>query len=158
MIVGLLLGLLLVACGNGSGVGPRDPASLHTQLLIEAAPEGADSDVRVDSASWNPAVLLPTGADTPPEVVGPFMILFHNAGDRALSMRYDLRFLDDGGFLVDNWIPSGLPVILAPGQITRQMGQFIIRTSPDIGRFGLATMQIAVRLSLADTTASVGGP
>ena len=147
-LVILLAGVSLAACGDGNTLGPRDPTTLHTQLLVEVAPEGAAEAVRIDSAFWNPAVLLPTGNDAVLEVEGPFFLLLRNTSDVALSMCYDLRFLDDGGFLVDLFIPFGQPLALAPGETIQQADTFVIRSSPDIGRFGLVTMQVAVRLKV----------
>ncbi|HCL30895.1 MAG TPA: hypothetical protein DIC52_21005 [Candidatus Latescibacteria bacterium] len=147
----LLVGLLLAsACGDGSTFGPRDPASLHTEWVVESAPEGLIERVVIDSVFWNPAALLPTGDDAVVEVEGPYLILFRNTGEQALEMRYDLRFLEEGGFLVDRFIPFGQPVRLAAGQQTRQEGRFVIRSSPDIGRFGLLTMQIVARMLLPE--------
>ena len=138
--------LAAVACGDGSSMGPRDPASLHTQLVVESAPAGMQEAVVVDSAFWAPAALLLTGDDAVLEVEGPFSILFRNTGEELLEMRYDLRFLDVDGFLVDRFIPFGQPVPLAAGQQVLQEGTFVIRTPPDIGRFGLLTMRIVARL------------
>ena len=135
----LVLGLLaVVGCGDGSATGPRDPASLHTQLVVESAPAGMTEAIVVDSAFWNPAALLLTGDAAVLEVEGPFSILFRNVAEEPLEMRYDLRFLDVDGFLVERFIPFGQPVL---GE-----GIFVVRTTPDIGRFGLLTMQIAARL------------
>ncbi|HJP30077.1 MAG TPA: hypothetical protein QGF95_05930 [Candidatus Latescibacteria bacterium] len=142
----LLLGLTAVACGDGSTLGPRDPAALQTRLVVESAPDGLAEAVVVDTAFWNPVALLATGDDTVLEVEGPFSIVFRNTTQESLEMRYDLRFLDDGDFLVDRFIPFGQPVSLAAGQPQRQEGRFVIRSTRQIGRFGLVTMQIAVRL------------
>jgi hypothetical protein len=149
-VTGLLLmgWLVLTACGDGSTLGPREQASRRTQWLVEVAPEGMTEAVVLDSAFWTPAALLPTGNDAVLEVEGPFVIRLRNTGDTALTLRYDLRFLDDGGFLVDRFIPFGQPVSLPPGQVVLQDGTFVIRSTPDIGRFGLVTMQIVARLSL----------
>lgn len=150
MIVRLVLLLVVLAgCGDGTTLGPRDPTTLHTQLLVETAPEGVAEAVRIDSAFWNPAALLRTGDDAVLEVEGPFFLRLRNTSAVALTMRYDLRFLDDGGFLVDLFIPFGQPVALAPGETIQQAGTFVIRSTPDIGRFGLATMQVAARLTAA---------
>ena len=140
-----LLGV--AACGDGSTFGPRPPQSLHSQWVVESGPEGAGEVVVVDSVFWNPAALLATGDDRVFEVEGPFTIRFHNTGAVALELRYDLRFLDDGGFLVDRFIPFGQPVPLPPGQIQLEEGNFVIRSPPEIGRFGLVTMQIVGRLA-----------
>lgn len=150
ILLAILLALTcLAACGDGGGLpGPRHPGTLNTQLLVESTPDGVVEAVRIDSAFWNPAVLLHTGDDAVLEVEGPFFVRFFNAADTTLVLRYDLRFLDDGGFLVDRFIPFGQPLNLAPGESSQQAGTFVIRSSPDIGRFGLATMQIAVRLTL----------
>lgn len=48
--VSFLLTLAAVACGDGSATGPRDPASLHTQWVVESAPAGMTEAVVVDSA------------------------------------------------------------------------------------------------------------
>ena len=148
--VPFLLTLAAVACGDGSATGPRDPASLHTQWVVESAPAGMTEAVVVDSAFWNPAALLLTGDDAVLEVEGPFSILFRNTGEELLEMRYDLRFLAVDGFLVDNFIPFGQPVRLAAGQQVLQEGTFVIRSTPDIGRFGLLTMRIAARIALPE--------
>ena len=152
MTIGLVLVALLaaVACGDGSSLGPRPPQSLYSEWVVESAPEGMAESVIVDSVFWNPAVLLPTGDDMVFEVEGPFAIRLRNLGETALELRYDLRFLDDGGFLVDRFIPFGQPVALPAGQDQLQQGTFIIRSPPDIGRFGLATMQIVARLLQPD--------
>ena len=143
----LVLGLLaVVGCGDGSATGPRAPASLHTQLVVESAPAGMTEVVVVDSAFWNPAALLLTGDAAVLEVEGPFSILFRNVAEEPLEMRYDLRFLDVDGVLEDRFIPFGQPVLLAAGQPVLEEGIFVVRTTPDIGRFGLLTMQIAARL------------
>ncbi|MDA0335530.1 MAG: hypothetical protein O2782_10220 [bacterium] len=144
-------GLLLVAllatagCGDGSSLGPRPPQSLYSEWVVQSAPEGMAETVIVDSVFWNPAVLLPTGDPAVLEVEGPFAIRLRNLGETVLELRYDLRFLDDGGFLVDRFIPFGQPVLLPPGQARLQQGTFVIRSPPEIGRFGLATMQIVAR-------------
>lgn len=139
--------LSTIACGDGSGLGPRDPSTLRTELIIESAAEGLSEAVAVDSASWIPAALLPTGDEGVWEVEGPFVVVLRNTAEEALTIRYDLRFLDDGGFLVDRFIPFGQPVQLAEQATSTQEGTFVIRTSPDIARYGLLTMRIAIRVS-----------
>jgi hypothetical protein len=143
----LLMALLcIISCGEGSSVGPRDPSSLHSQWVVESAPDSLAEAVVVDSVFWNPAALLPTGDASVFEVEGPFLILLRNTATESLQMRYDLRFLDEDDFLVDRFIPFGQPVVLAGGQSARLEGRFVIRSTPDIGRFGLLTMRIAARL------------
>jgi hypothetical protein len=137
----------VLSCGEGSSVGPRNPFSLHSEWLLESAPDSLAEAVVVDSVFWNPAALLPTGDPSSFEVEGLFLILLHNTATESLQMRYDLRFLDEDDFLVDRFIPFGQPVLLAAGQSSRLEGRFVIRSTPDIGRFGLLTMRIAVRLT-----------
>ncbi len=81
---------------------------------------------------------------------GPFRIVFRNTSDQPLQMRYDLRFFEEGGFLVDWFIPFGQPVVFAAGESRVQEGTFLVRTTPAIGRFGLAEMRIGARLTFPD--------
>ena len=139
------------AWGCGDAEDPlrwRDPEDLRTVLQIESAPPGLSEAVVVDSASWFPAALLPTGNENDVEVEGPFRIEFRNTSDQPLQMRYDLRFFEEGGFLVDWFIPFGQPVVFAAGESRVEEGTFLVRTTPTIGRFGLAEMRIGARLTL----------
>jgi hypothetical protein len=147
----LWLGALLTlgACGDGTDppTEPREPSELRTRLQIESASEGLTEAIVVDTASWFPAALLPTGNLDDVEVEGPFRIEFRNTASLPVQMRYDLRFLDEDGFLIDRFIPFGQPVVFEPGQRLVEEGTFLVRTTPDVGRFGLAIMHIAARLS-----------
>ena len=141
------------AWGCGDAEDPlrwRDPEDLRTVLQIESAPPGLSEAVVVDSASWFPAALLATGNENDVEVEGPFRIVFRNTADQPLRMRYDLRFFEEGGFLIDWFIPFGQPVVFAAGQAIVEEGTFLVRTTPAIGRFGLAEMRIGARLTFPD--------
>ena len=143
----------LWACGSGDVEDPlrwRDPEDLRTVLLIESAPPGLSEAVVVDSASWFPAALLPTGNENDVEVEGPFRIVFRNTAEQPLQMRYDLRFFEEGRFLVDWFIPFGQPVVFGAGESRVEEGTFLVRTTPTIGRFGLAEMVIGARLTVPD--------
>ena len=144
-----VLGLWAWGCGGGEDpLRWRDPEDLRTVLQIESAPPGLSEAVVVDSASWFPAAQIPTGNENDVEVEGPFRIEFRNTSDQPLQMRYDLRFFDDTGFVIDWFIPFGQPVVFAAGQTRVEEGTFVVRTTPDLGRFGLAEMRIGARLTL----------
>ena len=146
-----VLGLMAWGCGDAENpLRWRDPADLRTVLQIESAPPGLSEAVAVDSASWFPAAQIPTGNEDDVEVEGPFHIRFRNTSEQPLRMRYDLRFYDDTGFVIDWFIPFGQPVVLAAGQAVIEEGTFVVRTTPDLGRFGLAEMRIAARLTLPE--------
>ena len=146
-----VLGLMMWGCGDAvDTLRWRGPEDLRTVLQIDSAPPGLGEAVVVDSASWFPAVELPTGQENDVEVEGPFRIEFRNTSDQTLQMRYDLRFFDDTGFVIDWFIPFGQPVVFAAGQARVEEGTFVVRTTPDLGRFGLAEMRIAARLTLAE--------
>lgn len=145
------LGLMAWGCGDAEDpLRWRDPEDLRTVLQIVSAPPGLTEAVSVDSASWFPAAELFTGNEDDVEVEGPFRIVFRNTSDQPLRMRYDLRFFDDTGFAIDWFIPFGQPVDFAAGQTRIEEGTFVVRTTPDLGRFGLAEMRIAARLTLAE--------
>ena len=151
ILTAAVLGLGAWGCGDAEDpLRWRDPEELRTVLLIESAPPGLSEAVVVDSASWFPAALLPTGNENDVEVEGPFRIGFRNTSDQPLQMRYDLRFFEEGGFLVDWFIPFGQPVVFAAGQAVVEEGTFLVRTTPTIGRFGLAEMRIGARLTFPD--------
>ena len=148
ILTAAVLGLGAWGCGDAEDpLRWRDPEELRTVLLIESAPPGLSEAVVVDSASWFPALLLPTGNENDVEVEGPFRIGFRNTADQPLQMRYDLRFFEEGGFLVDWFIPFGQPVVFAAGESRVEEGTFLVRTTPTIGRFGLAEMRIGARLT-----------
>lgn len=135
------------ACSPGDEPsGPRAPGELRTQLVIESAPAGLEQAVVVDTASWFPAALVPAG-DELVEVEGPFRIVFRNTSTRTVELRYDLRFLDEDGFLIDRFIPFGLPVVLGARQQQVEEGTFVVRARPGTSRFDLASMRIAARLT-----------
>ena len=147
----VVVGLMAWSCGDAvDTLRWRSPEDLRTVLQIDSAPPGLSEAVVVDSASCLPAVELPTGQENDVEVEGPFRIEFRNTSDQALQMRYDLRFFDDTGFVIDWFIPFGQPVDFAAGQTRVEEGTFVVRTTPDLGRFGLAEMRIAARLTLPE--------
>ena len=143
---GALLAAASLGCGDANPLGPRDLADLRSELVIESAPPGLERAVAADSASWYPAAVLATGDAGIVEIEGPFRFRLRNAALQGLSLRYDLRFLDVDRFLVDRFIPFGQPLLLGEGEAKLAQGTFVIRAPIDVGRYGLATMVIAVRV------------
>lgn len=145
--VAVLAGLA-AACGSG-GHGP-DPDDLvvRSEFQVAEAPEGLQEAVSADSIRWE---VLALGITEDDELVidGSYFIVFRSAADRAVELRYDLRFMDVDGFFVDRFIPFGLPVRLAPGQSRLEEGDFTIR-SGDLRRVDyLTTLRIVATLALA---------
>ena len=133
--------LFLTGCGSDGGTGPRSS-------YVLTAPEGLGQAVVVDSVRWSR-----TAFDTTPsgelEVTGPYEIHFRSTVGERLELWYDLRFLDRDGFLFDQFIPFGLPVVLAPGQTVVESGEFEIR-SAELGLGDVRTMRIAATVQVVD--------
>jgi len=154
----VFLVLLLTSCGDGRNPTNAlfDQQNRHTLLLIEEAPTGFEDAVGIDSALWRPTAVFPAPGQTL-EIVGDYEISFRNDGDVPLDLRDDLRFFDDGDFLVDNHIPFALPLRLPPQSTTWQRGSFILRGGEDAGRYGLRTLRVAIRLSRVEGDSTSGG-
>ena len=114
------------ACGCGDAEDPlrwRDPEDLRTVLQIESAPPGL-----LQAVGRGLGPLVPRRPSCPRETRttwrwrGPFRIEFRNTSDEPLQMRYDLRFFDEDGFLIDWFIPFGQPVVFAAGQTRLEEG------------------------------------
>lgn len=146
VLAGALLAAASLGCGDADPLGPRTLADLRTELVIESAPPGLEGAVAADSASWYPAAVLATSDARIVEIEGPYRFRLRSAAPQGLSLRYDLRFFDVDRFLVDRFIPFGQPLLLGAGQATLAQGTFAIRAPIDVGRYGLATMLIAVRV------------
>ena len=131
--------MLLSSCGSGNGAGPR--VSVFNSEYILSAPQGLEQSVVIDSVRWKPSAfdILPQNEF---EIVGPYEIHFRSVVDVELEMRYDLRFLAGDGFLIREFRPFGLPVILAPRQKLVESGMFEIRFT-GFGLDELRTMHIA---------------
>ena len=149
----LALALLLAAgCGSSTGPDLPDGDGLASRVEIEGddAPTAA---VRVDSVAWRPRRLLPLSFDSLEpelEIEGTYAVFFRNAGDAPLDLRYDLRFLDRDGFLIDVFNPFGLPLRLEPGATLRHGDTFTVRAATERQVEELATMQVNVRAEAGD--------
>ena len=145
-------GVLTVGSGCSDGEGPTrsllDDAQRMSLLIVEEAPAGSEAVVRLDSVGWRPTLVLPAPGQTL-EISGDYAIGFYNDSDTAYELRDDLRFYDDDDFLIDNYIPFSLPVRLEPRMTTWQKGQFVLRGEPDAARYGLRTLRIVIRLTVA---------
>jgi hypothetical protein len=136
--------LLLSSCGFGSGADSQ--SSVFDAEYTLSAAEGLQQSVVVDSVRWNPAAFdFPTPGLL--EVTGLYEIHFRSVWDEKLEMSYDLRFLDRDGFLFDQFIPFGLPVVFEPGQALVESGQFEI-SSTELGLQDVRTMRIAASVQV----------
>ncbi|MEE2656942.1 MAG: hypothetical protein VX733_00440 [Candidatus Latescibacterota bacterium] len=148
LLTGALAGVLS-ACGDGNAVGLPNEEDLSWELVLEAVSADLGEAVIVDSVLWLPLPLLraPNGST---EVEGPFFIEFRNGFEQALWMHYDLRFLDEDGFLLNRFIPFGQPVALPVGKIVVQEGEFLINSGQQAEDFfPPVRMQIVARVTLA---------
>ncbi|MFH1568893.1 MAG: hypothetical protein ABIL09_12920, partial [Gemmatimonadota bacterium] len=138
--LGLAGVLALAACGGGHVTDPEHVVR-GSSFVLAAAPAGLGQAVVADTIAWSPTVFRFAG-DAGLEIEGVFRIRFRNQSDRALSLRYDLRFLDADGIFVDRFIPFGQPVALPAGGTVVGEGTFSLRSAdldlPDL----LATMEV----------------
>lgn len=132
-LAALVLGLW--SCGL-SKIGDRDRGDLPRSEAVILFEPGLEGSVRIDSLSWLPA-LVPLGETiTATELEGVFRARFTSLAPRPIQLRYDLRFYDRDGFLVDAFIPFGQPVKLAPAEVRVVEGEFRLQaiTAADLGR------------------------
>ena len=135
--------LLGAGCGSGAS-GPRF-VERSTEFELELAPAGLAQAVAVDSARWDWTTFGIT-PDDELDIDGLYHIWFRSTAERELVLRYDLRFLDNEGFFVDNFIPFGQPVQLPPGAAQLETGEFTIRSGEIRSIDALATMRIVARV------------
>ena len=144
MSMGIILVLLLGGCFASEDV----PSGVVDALLSEVEfveDEGLEGSVSIDSLTWWPFLPQPGFGGTA-EVEGVFVAVFRNVGADTVWVRYDLRFFDQEGFLIDAYIPLGQPIVLSAGEEQRVEGDFLIRTDDprDFGR--LALMRLVARI------------
>jgi hypothetical protein len=143
------LALELWSCGL-SDIGDQGQGDLPRSEAVILFEPGLEGTVQIDSLSWLPA-LVPLGeAITATELEGVFRARFTSLAPRPIQLRYDLRFYDRDGFLVDAFIPFGQPVRLAPAEVRTVEGGFRLQasTAADLGR--IATMRLYA--TVADTS------
>lgn len=131
----------LAGCG---GKEPAGPEGLQTEVMVE----GLAGAVQVDSVDWQPRSWSLTGSGEI-EIAGTYRILFRNLTDQSLEIRYDLRFFDRDTFLVDVFLPFGLPRRLAPREPRQEQGEFFIRTSELRDLADLRTMRVTATIQQA---------
>ena len=145
MRVGFVLALFLAGCFAGddgfSGNGERQALRSEVEFVHD---EGLEGSVVVDSLAWLPYVPVPGFGGA--EFEGIFTAEFRNVGKNRVWVRYDLRFFDWEGFLVDAFIPFGQPVELEAGEAERVEGEFRVRAE-DLRDFErLSTMRLVARV------------
>ena len=153
----LLGGLLLViaasgGCGTGIDDGPI--VDLTSEYRVERAPAGLEEAVAVDSVFWRPLTAA-FDATGDLEIDGLYRIEFRSTAERPLELRYDLRFLDEQGFLLDNFIPFGLPVVLQAEEAKLEIGEFVIRSGDIRSIYDVVTMRIVARIDPVGVLGSV---
>lgn len=144
----ILLGALAgwaAGCGLvGEANGPRN-LERRSEVVLQPE-EGLEGAVRVDSVAWLP-LFVEFGYDiAPQELEGTFAARFANLTDLALQVRYDLRFFDRDGILIDDFIPFGQPVALEARQVRRVEGAFLLRASDPRDLEWVETMQLVARV------------
>ena len=102
----------------------------------------------VDSVFWRPLTAV-FDASGDLDIDGLYRIQFRSAVERPVELRYDLRFLDEQGFLLDNFIPFGLPVILRGREVKLETGEFVIRSGDIRSIYEVVTMRIVARIDTA---------
>ena len=142
----LLLVLAAASCGTGIDDGPI--VDLTSEYRVERAPAGMEEAVAVDSVFWQPLTAAFDATGTL-EIDGLYRIEFRSTAERPLELRYDLRFLDDQGFLLDNFIPFGLPVVLQAEEAKLEIGEFVIRSGDIRWIYDVVTMRIVARIDTA---------
>ena len=146
LLPALLLALSAAGCGTGIDDGPI--VDLTSEYRVERAPAGLEEAVAVDSVLWRPLTAAFDAAGDL-EIDGLYRIQFRSATDRPVELRYDLRFLDEQGFLLDNFIPFGLPVVLQGREVRLEIGEFVIRSGDIRSIYDVVTMRIVARIDTA---------
>lgn len=148
--------VLAAAVINGCGTGDDndDIIPLMTEFEVERVEPGLTSAVSIDSVFWQPLTFGITGSGEL-DIDGDYRIHFRNSAERDIELRYDLRFLDEEGFLIDNFIPFGLPVLLSARSVHMESGEFLIRSGEIRTIYEVVTMRIVARL---DTVAALSDP
>jgi hypothetical protein len=125
--------------GDPSGPGRIEP---RTEVVLE--PADLERAVRIDSVVWAlDLASLDPGRSR--ELEGTFRAVFANLTDQELALRYDLRFYDPDDFLVDDYIPLGQPVMLAPRQTRRVEGDLLIQAGDPDELERIATLRLYAR-------------
>jgi hypothetical protein len=137
--------LWICSCGlPGEAKGPRN-FERRSEVVLEPE-EGLDGAVQVDSLSWRPVFLEFENELADQELEGIFAVVFTNLTDLELQLRYDLRFYDRDGFLIDAFIPFGQPVELAAHQVRKIEGRFFLRADDPREFQWLAIMRLVARI------------
>lgn len=138
---------LVVLASCGTGVGVVEIPMLTSEFEIESAPANLAAAVTVDSVFWLP-LTFSIANEGELDIDGDYRIAFRNTTDRALELRYDLRFLDEDGFLIDNFIPFGLPAAFTAGEARTEVGTFTIRSGEIRSIYDVVTMRIVAQVSM----------
>ena len=133
-------------CGTGFDDGPI--VDLTSEYQVERAPAGMEEAVAVDSVFWRPLTAA-FDASGDLDIDGLYRIQFRSTAERPLELRYDLRFLDEQGFLLDNFIPFGLPVVLQAREAKLEIGEFVILSGDIRSIYDVVTMRIVARIDTA---------
>tara|TARA_B100000579_G_C22818538_1_gene849239 strand:- start:457 stop:915 length:459 start_codon:yes stop_codon:yes gene_type:complete len=145
----IVLTLNVASCGNGSNPSNSEIIKKHYEIIFQEIDPKLDGLVRIDSVSWIP--LLPINLpNNLVEIPGIFSATIQNNSKKVIWLRYDLRFFDDEGFLVDDYIPFGQPIIVDPNSKQTLNEEFIVRSANIDQVMRLATMQFAARIRLPD--------
>ena len=122
---GVLAAVLLAAsvgCGGDAPVRQQEVV-LHHELQFQ---DGTEAVVAVDSVSWQLGRIdetIPGEA----ELEGIYQLALTNLLLEPATVRFELRFLDEDGLLVDVYFPFGQPVELAAGERRTLDGGFLVR-------------------------------
>ncbi len=144
MSIGIALLLLLGGCFAAEDGPSGAVEALRSEVeFVEDA--GLEGSVSIDSLTWLPFLPEP-GFGTTAEFEGIFAAVFRNVGEATVWVRYDLRFFDQEGFLIDAFIPIGQPIVLSAGETRRVEGDFLIRTDDPRNFERLALMRLVARI------------
>ena len=149
MSIWIVLVLLLVGCFAAED-GPSNAVEALRSEVEFVEDEGLEGSVSIDSLTWLPFLPQP-GFGTTAEFEGVFAAVFRNVGEVTVWVRYDLRFFDQGEFLIDAFIPTGQPVVLNAGETRRVEGDFLIRTNDPRDFERLALMRLVARIRRPDS-------
>ena len=144
-----ILFLNFITCGDGSNPTDSKNTEKHYEIIIQEINKNLEGSVKIDSVSWVPLlpVILPNNMI---EISGVFSAKIINRSNKIIWLRYDLRFFDDDGFLVDDFIPFGQPVIIDPNSELVINGEFVVRSANMDQAMRMTIMQFAARIRLPD--------